>query len=76
MTAETCLLKLGEVKYPNNPYAAVQEQQVQNHIVRYLGGKPKTEYSNLNVQREDGTSWTIQLCNFKEYEFIDEVEMD
>lgn len=71
---QTCLIALGEVKYKGNPYFGIEERHVENQIVRYLGKRPDNPYRTFIVERDDGTNWQVQLCNFKDYEFIDKVE--
>lgn len=74
-SGRTSLIALGEVKYKNNPYFGVEERQVENKIVRYWGKRPSNPYQTVTVEREDGTCWGIKLCNFENYEIIDEVEI-
>ena len=68
------LIALGEVLDSGNPNFAVEEKQVQNGIVRFLGMKTPTKFSPFLVERLDGTLWKIDLNNFKTFEIITELE--
>ena len=68
------LISLGEALDSGNPNFAVQEKQVQNGIVRFLGMKTPTKFSPVLVERLDGTLWKIDLSNFKTYEITTELE--
>lgn len=72
---QTPLIILGKIKYPENKNYGIEERQVQNRIVRYLGKRPDptNPFANVIVEREDGTSWRIRLSRFEDYEIIDRV---
>lgn len=68
------LIKLGPVKHSENPYFALNEKQVENKTVRWLGKLPESAYGHVTVEREDGATWSICLSNFEHYEVIREIE--
>ncbi|MGL5329287.1 MAG: hypothetical protein ACRDD7_08465 [Peptostreptococcaceae bacterium] len=62
----------GEVIENNNPYFGTQEKRCQNKICRVLC--PEKVIDKASVIRDDGTSWTVYLSNFKEVHKIEVID--
>lgn len=64
------LLKLGVARSSNSPGFGVQERQVENRVVRYIGERPLPDERVL-VERGDGTLWSVCLTDFETHEVVD-----
>jgi hypothetical protein len=65
-------IRFGEVKRGGNePYCYTAEKQVAGHICRILARDLSMVLSKMNVVRDDGTVWIVNIDNFKDATWIE-----
>lgn len=65
-------IRFGEVKRGGNePYCYTAEKQVAGHICRILARDLSMVLSKMNVVRDDGTVWIVNIDNFKTATWIE-----